>query len=233
MCFWWGFGLTLRQQNRRIMHLSHLELKNFKRFTNLTIDLSKLTKPPKLVLLIGANGSGKSSVFDAFEILGSSGKDYHSEPSFAYYSKSGERELYDYHINARTDRGVLRTDDGSSLPNDAFYGRSSLRQIPVLSITSAQNFDITQDTDRPRQYIDRDNRFENDIEILTWQILDEVFSGSNFDAKKLKNQYLQPINNSLYRIFSSLQAPLLELVSLKPPLGGKEADIRFKKGISI
>ncbi|MGB3586462.1 MAG: AAA family ATPase [Tunicatimonas sp.] len=51
------------------MHITHLQLINFKRFTDLTIDLSKLTTPPKLVLLIGANGSGKSSIFDAFESL--------------------------------------------------------------------------------------------------------------------------------------------------------------------
>ena len=51
------------------MFINKLELKNFKRFTDLTIDLSspQNENPPKLVLLIGANGSGKSCIFDAFE----------------------------------------------------------------------------------------------------------------------------------------------------------------------
>ena len=51
------------------MFIRKLELKNFKRFTDLTIDLSGENTAPKLVLMIGANGSGKSSVFDVFEWL--------------------------------------------------------------------------------------------------------------------------------------------------------------------
>ncbi|MFP4294104.1 MAG: chromosome segregation protein SMC, partial [Cyclobacteriaceae bacterium] len=33
-------------------------------------------------------------------------------------------------------------------------------------------------------------------------------------------------------IFGGVEAPLLELISLKPPLAGKVADVRFKKGVS-
>ena len=51
------------------MNVTRLHLANFKRFTDLTIDLTSCAGAPKLVLLIGANGSGKSSVFDAFEYL--------------------------------------------------------------------------------------------------------------------------------------------------------------------
>ena len=51
------------------MKITKLELKNFKRFDDLTIDLTSLAEPAKLVLLIGTNGSGKSSVFDAFELF--------------------------------------------------------------------------------------------------------------------------------------------------------------------
>ncbi len=51
------------------MFINKLQLKNFKRFTDLTIDLisAQNESPPKLVLLIGANGCGKSCIFDAFE----------------------------------------------------------------------------------------------------------------------------------------------------------------------
>ena len=59
------------------MFINKLQLKNFKRFTDLTVDLAPQPPKgvanqedenlPKLVLLIGANGSGKSCIFDAFE----------------------------------------------------------------------------------------------------------------------------------------------------------------------
>jgi len=49
------------------MRITRLQLKNFKRFTDLTIE--SIPKEAKLVLLIGSNGSGKSSIFDAFNSL--------------------------------------------------------------------------------------------------------------------------------------------------------------------
>lgn len=48
------------------MKIKSLQLKNFKRFTDLTIQ--DIPENARLVLLIGSNGSGKSSVFDGFEI---------------------------------------------------------------------------------------------------------------------------------------------------------------------
>nr|WKN39206.1 AAA family ATPase [Tunicatimonas sp. TK19036] len=221
------------------MHITHLQLANFKRFTDLTIDLSRLPMPPKLVLLIGANGSGKSSVFDAFEAIANTIK--RGTPGGAsafdtYYEKFLNDQFY---INIIFDSGksfYRKRDEFDTvkkdLPFNTFYGRSSLRQIPKLTKKSTENFNLAADSDRPRQYIERDNRFENDIEILTQKILEEVFNGSDFDSKKLKERYLEPINQSLFRIFGGLEAPLLELVSLKPPLGGNVADVRFRKGVS-
>ncbi len=49
------------------MRIIKLELRNFKRFSDLTID--KIPETSKLVLLIGANGSGKSSIFDGFDFI--------------------------------------------------------------------------------------------------------------------------------------------------------------------
>ncbi|MFP4095960.1 MAG: AAA family ATPase [Cyclobacteriaceae bacterium] len=210
------------------MYISYLHLENFKRFTDLTIDLSKLDQPPKLVLLIGANGSGKSSVFDAFERISFMSKDGRSF-SDTYYRKDKEQEFQIKAINPK--HSLQPTDEFSHLPKTAFYGRSSLRQIPQLTSKKIE-INVEADSDRPLRYTDRDNRFENDIEILTQKILEEVFKGTDFDSKKLKEKYLQPINNSLFRIFGGVEAPLLELISLKPPLAGKVADVRFKKGVS-
>ena len=224
------------------MHVSSLELKNFKRFTDLTIDLSKLAQPPKLVLLIGANGSGKSSVFDAFAVSSEFEKSNNARVGNQYYAKYQDK-TYQIKIES-TDGQAIETksllDDfdgmlqgGNPISKYSFYGRSSLRQVPRLTRTTlgqSREIDFQADTDRPLTYIDRDERFENDIETLTQQILDEVFNGDDFDAQQLKEEYLQPINRSLNRIFGSLEAPLLELISLKPPLRGNVADIQFKKG---
>lgn len=52
------------------MFISKLEIKNFKCFSDLTIDLRQNAELPKFVFLIGANDLGKSCIFDAFERYG-------------------------------------------------------------------------------------------------------------------------------------------------------------------
>ncbi|MGA2418380.1 MAG: AAA family ATPase, partial [Candidatus Staskawiczbacteria bacterium] len=47
------------------MKISSVRLRNFKRFDDLTINLG--SSPRKIIALVGPNGCGKSSVFDAFE----------------------------------------------------------------------------------------------------------------------------------------------------------------------
>ncbi|PGH38797.1 MAG: chromosome segregation protein SMC, partial [Candidatus Nephrothrix sp. EaCA] len=49
------------------MRITSIQLTNFKRFTDLII--KDIPTASKLVLLIGSNGSGKSSLFDAFEYI--------------------------------------------------------------------------------------------------------------------------------------------------------------------
>jgi len=76
------------------MHISCLHLKNYKRFNDLTIDLSVLDEPPKLVLLIGANGSGKSSIFDAFGFIAQPLKEgFLVQKELSYYKKIHDQPL--------------------------------------------------------------------------------------------------------------------------------------------
>ena len=49
------------------MKIEWIKLKNFKRFTDLAIE--GLPETAKLVVMIGPNGCGKSSVFDALKLL--------------------------------------------------------------------------------------------------------------------------------------------------------------------
>ncbi len=81
------------------MKITKLELLNFKRFTHLTLD--EIPPRAKMVLLIGSNGSGKSSVFDAFEALNKAKRgEGNNIVRDVYYKKN---ESLDFQINLLTD----------------------------------------------------------------------------------------------------------------------------------
>ena len=204
--------------------------------------MASLLNPAKLVLLIGANGSGKSSVFDAFENLNALSKFGGWYPDNLYYRKKTE-------CNFSIQATVLITDDITNLTTNKilssptltnlikksdFYGRSSLRQVPILTKTSLGSKEIisfSEDEDRPRIFIDRDNRFENDIEKVASSILTDVFKGNN-STEQIIASYINPINDAFINIFSIEENTQIKLTSFKPPLEGNTAEILFEKGTS-
>ena len=69
------------------MKIKSIQMKNFRRFTNLTIE--GLPKKVRLVVMIGPNGSGKTSVFDALlKVKNAKGELYSTVPN-DYYVKFG------------------------------------------------------------------------------------------------------------------------------------------------
>ena len=217
------------------MNVLTLHLRNFKRFTDLNLDLSSRTGPPKLVLLIGANGSGKSSVFDAFEFLSGPSKglrDYYT----SYFKKQPDADMS---VVCTLGGGVSvqRTDDQSvAAPPGwdaatAFYGRSSFRTVPELTARQPASVDLEKDSDRPQRFIEQDTRFATDVSQITEQILHEIW-GEPFDSETMKARYVDPINEALERVFSISLETDLRLRKLIPALSGKPPDIRFQKGNS-
>ena len=69
------------------MKIKSIQMKNFRRFTDLTIE--GLPKTARLVVMIGPNGSGKSSVFEALlKVKNAKGDLYSTRPN-DYYVKFG------------------------------------------------------------------------------------------------------------------------------------------------
>lgn len=68
------------------MKIKKLHLNKYKRFYDLTIDLG--SSPKRIIALVGPNGCGKSSVFDAMLFITN---------AYGYIGKSGSRKDYKYH----------------------------------------------------------------------------------------------------------------------------------------
>ena len=219
------------------MKITKLELKNFKRFDDLTIDMTALDEAPKLVLLIGTNGSGKSSVFDSFEYINIMSRGNSTSQDHSYYVKNTETHyeitLYGNfkNVQGKSLNKISSFDGFQNLPN-LFYGRTSIRQVPVLTRTylGTSNVSFKEDSDRPKAFIERDNRFENDIEKVASSILTDVFQ-SETSTTDIKKRYINPINDAFKNILRGDNI-VLKLISIKPPLEGRAAEILFEKGAS-
>jgi len=208
-----------------------------KRFTDLTIDLSGLPAQPKLVLLIGSNGSGKSSVFDAFNIF------INGASELSYYLKNNEKDFQVQILTKGEGKGMNGTYSFGKksstnarmdrLPYLWLYGRTSLRQIPRLTRKrlGEDSASVEHDEDRPLQYIDRDERFENDLEHIIKLILKEFFT-SDKRRGEIIDKYIGPLNDAFRNIFGENPKTSLSIQSLIPPLEGEVAEILFQKGES-
>ena len=218
------------------MKIKSLQLKNFKRFTDLTI--RGIPETAKLVLLIGSNGSGKSCLFDAFEAINKGLKE--DDEGFVskgnYYEKDKTEPSYvKFHTDDYDGEQYVSTNGGINLiPNNSFYGRSAVRYFPRLERTFiGVPLKIADDGDRPAFYIDRDVRFENDIDLLLTDVVKKVFSDLNNKTNGKIDEvkkFMQRLNDSLARIFSSGNYSQLQLINFETPADGNPAQLIFKKG---
>ena len=222
------------------MKVSQIHLSNFKRFDDLLVQ--NIPDTSKLVLLIGSNGSGKSSIFDAFHFFENIIRGVITDNSeHRNYCRKKKDLVASVKILFNNDFEYTVSDEVSNtfipsypLPLGSFYGRTSFRQIPRLTRTAlgqGDDIDFKTESDRPQFFIDRDNRFENDIEKITETILAEFFATTTSN-EQIKDKYIVPINKSLENIFGDKNGTKLQLVRIIPPLEGKVAQIIFQKGTS-
>ena len=228
------------------MHISKIQLTDFKRFSDLTIDLSNIQSPPKLVLLIGANGSGKSSIFDAFNWIAHYKKmilapadmwlqivPIDEPPSIqenslkTYFGKANKEPK----ISISFDEDLLIENSWDSDDNilfkdiektssDLFYGRSALRQAPRLNKNPFGSMKVLDDADRPAFYIDAENRLGNDVSTL-------LKSGQN-----IEESFVLPLNNAFKNIFGENDLTSLKLIGVSSKEGEAPIQIIFEKGQS-
>ena len=124
------------------MKLKRIHLKEYKRFNNLTIDLGDT--PARIIALVGPNGCGKSSVFDAM---------LYTLNTYTYIGNTNRKD-YTYHSLMNNpgyscDNVVLEFENGSfnsifqekrklGLQNTIFSFRSSFRYNGKLDVKEAK-----------------------------------------------------------------------------------------------
>ena len=226
------------------MRIKKIELKNFKRFTDLTI--SELPESAKLVLLIGSNGSGKSSLFDAFDWLskltGKKSLPYNYGMGInEYYFKNIKNEIevsvmLDQSREIRTayaNSSIIKLEGGDFV--NRFIGRSSIRIVPRIT-NKANPQSISSDSDSPVSYIENDTRFINDIfqyiQNINNSIREPVFQGKQVDVLKIFQESIEPLNQSLLNILGGDESTTIQIAEFQDATPNEAAKLIFKKGSS-
>lgn len=207
------------------MRIKEIKLRHFKRFTDLTI--SGIPETAKLVVLVGPNGCGKTSIFEAFNHWYRYRGFRHGSDG-AYYLKTGEittefesNWLYDV-VNVTTYDCPLTN---QSEIHGKFYFRTAHRNEPdfITQSLSRQNNPI--DNIRFNTLMETETTVSENYQRIVSLTLSNVYDTSfdNESVKALRERIIGRVRNSVKNVFEDL-----ELSSIGDPLSN--GSFFFTKG---
>lgn len=215
------------------MRIKEINIRNFKRFTNLKV--TNIPENVKLVVLVGPNGSGKTSFMEAMN---------HFYQAFGFYNRGD----YKYLCKATTFNDKMRRtwdsiyenvvniifhDIDFSLNNNRtaikghFYFRSAYRNEPSFSIDSMTKQNNPTETIQIPTLIQNDQTVSANYQRLVANTITELFNESNNEitVKTLRNVLIEKIHDAILRVFGDL-----EFTEIGNPL--ENGDFYFSKGIA-
>lgn len=199
------------------MKVKEIHLQNFKRFADLTI--RGIAPTVKLVVLLGPNGCGKSSLFDAMLV-----KSYEHaqigipfEPDYHHYKPAVTR-----HQNP-----VIEFHDASGLFPEAIYVRTAYRNDPVVQVDHISVAGPVLQERRFSQMIQNDASTSKNYSRLVSNAIARSFRREDRDKTlgQYQDETLGEIQDAMQRLFDGLI-----LNSLGDPLNDKT--FTFDKGES-
>lgn len=205
------------------MKIKEVHLEQFKRFTDLTIQGIPYTA--KLIVLMGPNGCGKSSLFDAFKAW------YRLNAySHATDDKYCKKDVFDAR-RAYELVNITFHEDTSNISKDAkksyFYFRTAYRNSPSITVNTIHKIPSPLEVPDDKKMIDNDSSVDDNYLRLMEQTLHKLFDIQNDNRKvvDIREEILGKVRESMSRLFPEL---LLEGIGVPTD----KAEFYFEKGTS-
>ena len=207
------------------MRIKRIRLQNYKRFTELTI--ADVPATARLVLLVGPNGTGKSSVFDSFLLKASA--------AVNNYGLSGDREQYYEKVaQSRNSHEVARRvriefhdlNVGEVDLKSAFQVRSAYRNESDFRIQQLRAARSEDAGPRIARIIDVDESVSKNYERMAWKGMQDLYRDAPEDLTigKYRRTSLGDLQKAMRGLFTDPELALQDF-------GGIQAgSFRFTKG---
>ena len=201
------------------MKIKSIHLQNFKRFTDLKIQ--NIPETAKLVVLLGPNGCGKSSLFDALHYKSYEYRQvgHHQEPDYFFKMPPSARQAVpltiEFHNASQVD---LRK---------SIYVRTAYRNDPAMDIGAIQTMQSVFRETRFNRMIENDAAAGKNFQRLASNALERAFRREDRSKSlgQFQDETLGEIQDAMRRLF-----PDLILNSLGNPLSDRT--FTFDKGTS-
>jgi len=190
------------------MKVSSIHLKNFKRFTDVIV--GPIPETAKLVAVVGPNGCGKSSLFDALLHWYKGKVGFGFNQDFLYYRKVADLPFGWHETVDVTLHGGLQPVKGS------LYVRTAYRNDPDFSIGGISRPAAPSEGVRFSRVIDNDQTVSDNYQRLVYDTMAAVYDSAN-DAKTvvaLREELIGNIRRSMQAVFGDLV-----LNNISDPLG--------------
>lgn len=196
-----------RTKNNKYMKIKEVKLDKFKRFTDLTI--TGIPQTAKLVVLVGPNGCGKTSVFEAFNHWYKY-KGFRNYGNQDFYLKEGDKDVlkeanwYDNRVNIQAYDSPFQN---NSDVKGKFYFRTAHRNEPDFTTTNLSKQDDPKEMCRYSTLMTTDAAVSENYQRLVSNTLSGVFNEKNNDklVKDLREELTGQIKKSLSSVFDDLQ----------------------------
>ena len=209
------------------MKIKEVKLNRFKRFTNLTV--KEVPETAKLIILVGPNGSGKTSLFEALNHWYKF-KGFNDRGVQDYLEKNdGELSSPQTWRQASQNKVEIAFHNDQQLNQEQikgkFYFRTAYGNEPDFTVAHLNKQSNPAETIKLQNLMQNDQTVSENYQRLVAQTLAGVYKSSNNTktVEQLRNELVGKIKNSLSKIFEDLN-----LSSIGDPLSN--GSFYFDKG---